>query len=62
MLAIVEFELIFSLNFKLKPLINDLQKYYKSNIVVSNVVAWRTNHADELEAKKNMLYAKITKA
>ena len=42
---------------KLKPLIGDLQDYYNSNIVVSNVFAWRTNYADKLEAKNNMLYA-----
>ena len=42
---------------KLKPLIGDLQDYYNSNIVVSNVLAWRTNYADKLEAKNNMLYA-----
>ena len=42
---------------KLKPLIGDLQDYYNSNIVVSNVLAWRTNYAEEYEAKNNMLYA-----
>ena len=42
---------------KLKPLISDLQDYYNSNVVISNVLAWRTNYADELEAKKNMIYA-----